>query len=121
VNRVRAIENMAYVVASNQAASPKNYPPFSWPGGSMIVDYDGRILAQAEPGPGERIVVGPIDLAALRFERDRRAGHHTLAHLRTEAYTAYARPIFPAARGAAGPITLESNEAATRVGREAIG
>jgi predicted amidohydrolase len=35
----------------------------------MIVDYDGRILAQAEPGPGERIVVGPIDLAALAAER----------------------------------------------------
>lgn len=121
VNRVRAIENMAYVVASNQAASLKNYPPFSWPGGSMIVDYDGRILAQAEPGPGERIVVGPIDLAALRAERDRRAGHHTLAHLRTEAYPAYGRPIFPAARGAAGPITLESNETATREGRERLG
>ncbi|MHC4751029.1 MAG: nitrilase-related carbon-nitrogen hydrolase, partial [Planctomycetota bacterium] len=50
VNRVRALENMAYVVAANQSASLQNYPPFSWPGGSMIVDYDGRILAQAEPG-----------------------------------------------------------------------
>ena len=35
----------------------------------MIVDYDGRILSQADPGPGEKIVVGPIDLAALRAER----------------------------------------------------
>ena len=120
VNRVRAIENMAYVVAANQAASLKNYPPFSWPGGSMIVDYDGRILAQAEPGPGERIVVGPIDLAALRAERERRSGHHLLAHLRTEAYPAYRRPVFPAARGSSGPISIESNEAATRRGREAL-
>ena len=112
VNRVRAIENMAYVVASNQAASLKNYPPFSWPGGSMIVDYDGRILAQAEPGPGERIVVGPIDLAALRAERQRRRGHHLLAHLRTEAYAAYARPIYPAGLGSSGPISVEANEAA---------
>ena len=32
----------------------------------MIVDYDGRILSQADPGPGEKIVVGPIDLAAYR-------------------------------------------------------
>jgi len=100
VNRVRAIENMAYVVACNQASSMKNYPPFSWPGGSMIVDYDGRILAQAEPGPGERIVVGPIDLAALRAERARRRGHHMLSHLRTEAYGAYRRTIFPPARPA---------------------
>jgi predicted amidohydrolase len=93
-NRARAVENMAFVVAANQGASASNYPPFSWPGGSMIVDYDGRILAQADPGPGEKIVVGPVDLAALRAERARRRGHHLLSHLRTEAYTElYARPI----------------------------
>jgi len=94
-NRARAVENFAYVVASNQGASASNYPPFSWPGGSMIVDYDGRILAQADPGPGEKIVVGPIDLASLRAERQRRRGHHLLSHLRTETYTGlYARPIY---------------------------
>jgi predicted amidohydrolase len=94
-NRARAVENFAYVVAANQGASAANYPPFSWPGGSMVVDFDGRILAQADPGPGEKIVVGPIDLAALRAERRRRQGHDVLSHLRTEAYTdLYARPIY---------------------------
>ncbi len=93
-NRARAVENLAYVVAANQGASAANYPPFSWPGGSMIVDFDGRILSQADPGPGEKIVVGPIDVSALRAERQRRRGHHLLSHLRTEAYTdLYARPI----------------------------
>ena len=53
-NRARAVENFAYVVAANQGASAENYPPFSWPGGSMVVDYDGRILAQADPGPARR-------------------------------------------------------------------
>jgi predicted amidohydrolase len=95
VNRVRAIENFAYVVACNQGASLKNYAPFSWPGGSMVIDYDGRILSRAEAGPGERIVVAPIDLAALRAERQRRRGHQMLAHLRTEAYGGYAHPIYP--------------------------
>lgn len=95
INRVRAIENMAYVVACNQGATLRNYPPFSWPGGSMIVDYDGRIVAQAEAGPGEKIVVGPIDLSALRQERAQRLGHHMLAHLRTEAYTGYRHPVYP--------------------------
>jgi predicted amidohydrolase len=95
VNRTRALENLAYVVASNQGASRANYPPFSWPGGSMVVDFDGRILAQADPGPGEKIVVGPIDLAALRAERQRRGGHNMLAHLRTEAYRSlYERPVY---------------------------
>jgi predicted amidohydrolase len=94
-NRARAVENFAYVVAANQGASAENYPPFSWPGGSMIVDFDGRILAQADPGPGEKIVVGPIDLAALRHERGRRRGHHFLSQLRADAYTQlYTRPIF---------------------------
>jgi len=88
VNRCRALENMAFVVAANQAASLSHYPPFSWPGGSMVVDFDGRILAQADPGPGEKIVVGPIDLAALRAERERRMGHDLLAHRRVEAYGA---------------------------------
>jgi predicted amidohydrolase len=61
----------------------------------MVVDFDGRVLAQADPGPGEKIVVAPIDLAALRAERRRRRGHHLLSHLRTEAYTGlYSRPIY---------------------------
>src|SRR5256885_1630426 len=50
VNRCRALENLAYVVAANQGAAAENYPPFSWPGGSMVVDYDGRLLAQADGG-----------------------------------------------------------------------
>jgi predicted amidohydrolase len=95
INRVRALENLAYVVAANQGAKYENYPPFSWPGGSMVVDFDGRILSQAEPGPGDRIVVGPIDLAALRAARRDRRGHNMLEHLRTEAYEAYRRPIYP--------------------------
>src|SRR5712671_4706489 len=85
-NRARAAENTAYVVAANQGAQLKNYPPFSWPGGSMVVDYDGRILAQADPGPGEKVVVGPIDIAALRAERARRRGHDMRAHLRSEVH-----------------------------------
>src|SRR6185503_11076024 len=85
INRARAIENTAFVVAANQAASTSNYPPFSWPGGSMVVDYDGRILAQADPGPFEKVVVATIDLDALRAERARRTGHDFLGHLRTDA------------------------------------
>ena len=120
VNRVRAIENMACVVACNQGASLKNYPPFSWPGGSMIVDYDGRILAQADPGAGEKIVVGPIDLAALRAERERRRGHHMLGHLRTEAYPMYKQSIYPAGRGSKGAMTVEGNDASLDEARRTL-
>lgn len=120
VNRVRALENMCYVVAANQAAQLAHYPPFSWPGGSMIVDYDGRVLSQADPGPGEKIVVGPLDLAALRAERQRRRGHQLLAHLRTEAYPAYRHPIYPAGRAGAGPLTVAANEASTQTAHERL-
>lgn len=115
VNRARAIENTAYVVAANQAASMAHYPPFSWPGGSMVVDYDGRVLAQADPGPGEKVVVAPIDLDAVRAERARRSGHHMLAHLRTEAYPVYRRALYPAGGGA--PATVDDTAARIARGR----
>jgi predicted amidohydrolase len=119
INRTRALENMAYVVAANQACRLTSYPPFSWPGGSMIVDFDGRVLAQANPGPGEQIVVGPIDVAALRYERQRRRGHHMLAHLRHEAYPAYRQPIYPAAKAGEG-MSANTIEDRIRRGREAL-
>jgi predicted amidohydrolase len=95
INRARAIENTGFVVAANQAASLKNYPPYSWSGGSQIVDFEGRILAEASPGPGERIVIAPIDISALRHERQNRRGHHMHAHLRTEAYPLYQGHVYP--------------------------
>ena len=119
VNRSRALENMAYVVASNQGASLENYPPFSWPGGSMVVDYDGRILAQADPGPGEKIVVTELDIGSLRQARSERLGHNPLAHLRSGAYTARQEEFYPggtfgAADTGAGDRTVEENEQAIR-------
>src|SRR5688572_11579854 len=85
-NRARAAENTVYVVAANQGASLQHYPPFSLPGGSMVVDYDGRILAQADAGEGEKVVVAPIDVSALRRERERRIGHDMRAHRRSEIH-----------------------------------
>ncbi len=113
VNRCRALENVSYVVASNQAASLSHYPPFSWPGGSMVVDFEGRILAQADPGPGEKIVVAPIDIAALRHERAVRRGHQTLGHLRTECFPMYHESCYPPGRGEdLSKLSVEGNDEA---------
>lgn len=114
-NRARAAENTVYVVAANQGANMENYPPFSWPGGSMIVDYDGRILAQADAGPGEKVVVGPVDLAALRAERQRRVGHDMRSHLRAEVHTYLRQRWLPPA--AAGDHPLTANEIRARIDR----
>ena len=66
----------------------------------MVVDFDGRILAQADPGPGEKIVVATIDVGGLRQERATRRGHQNLAHLRTEAYPLYRSSLYPPDRAA---------------------
>src|SRR6185437_14076204 len=107
VNCCCAVSTTPYVAAATQGASLKHYPPYSWPGGSQIVDFDGRLLAEASPGPGERIVVAPIDISALRHEREVRRGHHMLAHLRTEAYPVYRRHLYPPESNV--PLTYENN------------
>jgi predicted amidohydrolase len=111
-NRARAVENTAYVVAANQGAQLRNYPPFSWPGGSMVVDYDGRILAQADAGPGEKVVVAPIDIEALRAERIRRVGHDMRSHLRSEVHGYLAKPWL----APAGDATIDKASIEKRIG-----
>jgi len=120
VNRCRALENIAYVVAANQGASLRHYPPYSWPGGSQVVDFDGRVLAEATPGPGERIVTAAIDISALRHERQTRSGHHMLAHLRTEAYPVYGTHIYPPVERAAATLSYEENLKRIQTAKEAV-
>jgi hypothetical protein len=87
----------------------------------MVVDFDGRILAQADPGPGEKIVVAPVDIGVLREERERRRGHHMLAHLRTESYTGYRQSIYPGSlTGGAKQLSIENNDRAIATGRERL-
>ena len=116
INRTRALENTTYVVAANQGAQFKNYPPFSWPGSSMVVDYDGRILAQAEAGPGEKVVVAPIDIARLRAERERRLGHDMRTHLRSDVHT-YLGKEYLAPAGTEQPLSKTGIEARIRAAR----
>lgn len=84
----------------------------------MAVDYDGRILAQADPGPGEKIVVAEIDLDALRAARQQRLGHNPMAHLRREAYRGatqgYPGASSVGAKDPQGDRTMSENEAVIR-------
>ncbi|MED5447511.1 MAG: nitrilase-related carbon-nitrogen hydrolase [Planctomycetota bacterium] len=118
-NRARAAENTAFVVACNQGATFEHYPPFSWPGGSMVVDFDGRILAQADAGPGEKVVVAPIDLAALRAERHRRIGHDMRSHLRSEVHNYLGQSWLPPAE--AHPLTGAAIRERIDLGRKRSG
>ena len=88
----------------------------------MLVDFDGRILAQADPGPGEKIVVAAIDIGALRHERATRRGHQNLAHLRTECYPLYRQGMYPAGRGAdREKLSVEGNEEAIAEAKRKLG
>jgi predicted amidohydrolase len=65
--RARAIECQAFVLAANQHG--RHTPQFATWGHSVIVDPWGRILAQADEGPG--VAVALLDFAQLRAIRAR--------------------------------------------------
>ncbi|GGT17000.1 nitrilase-related carbon-nitrogen hydrolase [Nonomuraea spiralis] len=69
--RARAIENLAYVVSANSGGlTDIPIPNDSTNGGSELIDFEGRVLAQA--GPGESLVAAAeLDLGALRRFRAR--------------------------------------------------
>ena len=56
--RCRALENIA-TWQRRIRCSLKHYPPYSWPGGSHVVDYDGRYWPRRHQPSGRRIVTAP--------------------------------------------------------------
>lgn len=82
--QARAGENMAYLISANSAGvAGTSIPEASTDGGSVVVGFDGSVLAQA--GPGESMVANAdIDLAALRADRARPGMDNVLSRLRPE-------------------------------------
>jgi predicted amidohydrolase len=64
--RARAIENLAYVIAANQAGAEGNR--FLYHGHSCIIDPWGRILRRA--GTGEGIIMGTVRLERIQEVRE---------------------------------------------------
>lgn len=85
VNRMRSIENMVYGVNCNGA---------QW-GKSMIVDYMGRVMAEASKGR-EEAIGAVIDVDELREYRKKAKLHNLLQQLRTECYTYLDNEVWPA-------------------------
>lgn len=84
--RARAIESMAYVVSAN-IAGHKNVPflEASADGLSKIVDYEGRVLAEA--GQGETIgATAEVNVSALRHFRNQLTMDNYLSRQRFEPY-----------------------------------
>lgn len=90
--RARAIENLAYVVSANSGGlTGIPIPADSTSGGSEVIDFEGRALAQA--GPGESLVAAAeLDLGALRRHRARPGMANLLARAKPALWAAeYAR------------------------------
>jgi predicted amidohydrolase len=94
--RARAAENLTYLVSAN-AASVENtaLPASSTTGMSKIIDYEGRILAEAAAGAESMIANATIDLPALRAHRRRTGLTNLLARQPFQAYAqSYAQTQF---------------------------
>ncbi|WP_107805913.1 nitrilase-related carbon-nitrogen hydrolase [Nodularia spumigena] len=82
----RAVENMAYVVSANTAGIDNiPIPVASADGGSKIIDYRGKVLAQAATGES-MAAFAEIDLAALRRDRRRPGLNNLPSRQRFELY-----------------------------------
>jgi len=85
--KVRASENMVYLISANAGGMPEAYRGVhDIAGRSRIFDWEGRIQAQG-PSPGESLRCSAlIDVEALRRVRATKGGFNRLAMARPEAY-----------------------------------
>lgn len=125
VRRVRALENLVYLVFANvgpldDAACP---PGSRWP--SQLIDFEGRVLALAADA-GECHATATLDVAALRAHRARPM-RNLLAQLQPQLHAGdYARAqLWPLDHWAQRPLTNPSElfevEAETWRGMRASG
>jgi formamidase len=87
VPQVRSLENAIITVNVNQGG---DLAPFQFNGGTAVVDWEGRILAQTLQR-GEQFVYARVDLAGLREWRRTTYQHLGPAHLRSDVYTYLSR------------------------------
>lgn len=95
--RARALENLAYVVSANSAGiAGAGIPAESTDGGSQVIDYEGRVLAEASTGES-MVACSEIDPVRVRYARQRVGMDNYLARLRTEPFAStYQKPVYPA-------------------------
>lgn len=102
INRVRALENLAYVIAPNYGEFvSEERARQRWGGHSMMLDFKGEIIAES-PSVGEATCAGIIDLDTLR-ERRADPFDSPLAELRSDVYREiYEQSLYPPNRYSSG-------------------
>lgn len=105
--KVRASENMVYLISANAGGMPEAYRGVhDIAGQSRIFDWEGRVLAQG-PSPGESLRCSAlIDVEALREVRSNPGGFNRIAQARPNAYAKlYAETtVYPVNRFADKPM-----------------
>ncbi len=87
--RARASENLAYVVSANTAGVPgTDLPSRSSTGMSKVVDFNGRIIAEAAPGGASIEAHGIVDVTGLRARRQHTGLANSLSRLPLQAFAA---------------------------------
>jgi predicted amidohydrolase len=120
--RARAAENIAYVVSANAAGViGTGLPAQSTTGMAKIVDFEGRVLAEAMPGGDSMVANATIDLDALR-QRRRQAGlSNTLVRQPFQAYAeSYHQAVFHAAGQLQGVKAAPATDALRATQRQEI-
>lgn len=94
MNRMRAWENVCYVIAASWGEIHSKRQKTFAPGQSMIVDYNGIVIGLADY-PGEAIITATVNLEELRRRRlDPSRNYPT--QLRTDIYRQiYEKEIYP--------------------------
>jgi predicted amidohydrolase len=86
--RARAFENIAYIVSANTAGiAGTTLPLASADGNSVVVDYKGGVMAEANAGE-TFTAFADLDLAALRAQRRKPGMTNQLARQRLELFAA---------------------------------
>jgi predicted amidohydrolase len=98
-NRARALDNTMYMVCPNPAsyapAAESRFPLDMFGGQSMIVDYQGRMIANHKPGGAASYAGAIINIEGLREYRERTLWGNWLKDLRTEQYRLiYDQPLY---------------------------
>jgi len=98
-NRARALDNTMYMICPNPAAyapsAESKFPLDMFGGQSMIVDYQGRMIAKHDSGGGASYAGAIVDIEGLRQYRERTLWGNWLKDLRTEQYRLiYDEPLY---------------------------
>jgi predicted amidohydrolase len=91
--RWNSVVNVCYHVAVNGAWSPHVAPPYGMMGGSMITDYEGRILSACPKTAVEVYCMSIIDINGVRDYRKTMPTHNGLNSFKGNLYDYHRREI----------------------------